>query len=124
MFVTMLLAAGMLALERTENAYARLVRGLVTPGRLLTEKIVLAGGCATVVTLVMAAFVSLFVQLDWSRFELWVLALALGGWRSGRWGWRSARSPARSARRRCWRSWSRCRSRSWRWCRPARCRGR
>jgi ABC-2 family transporter protein len=79
MFVTVLLAAGMLAVERSENAYARLVRGLVTPGRLLTEKIVLAGGCATAVTLAMAALVSLFVHLQWSRFELWVAALALGG---------------------------------------------
>jgi ABC-2 family transporter protein len=79
MFVTVLLAAGMLAVERSENVYARLVRGLVTPGRLLTEKIVLAGGCATAVTLAMAALVSLFVHLDWSRFELWVAALALGG---------------------------------------------
>ena len=78
MFVTVLLAAGMLALERSENAYARLVRGLVSPGRLLSEKIVLSAGCATVLTLVMAAFVSLFVHLDWSRFELWVAALALG----------------------------------------------
>ncbi|MGH2867648.1 MAG: ABC transporter permease [Solirubrobacteraceae bacterium] len=79
MFVTVLLAAGLLALERSENAYARLVRGLVSPGRLLVEKILLAAGCATLVTLVMAAFVSVFVPLDWSRFELWVLALALGG---------------------------------------------
>jgi ABC-2 type transport system permease protein len=79
MFVTVLLAAGMLAVERSENAYARLVRGLITPGRLLTEKIVLAGGCATAVTLAMAALVSLFVHLEWSRFELWVAALALGG---------------------------------------------
>jgi ABC-2 type transport system permease protein len=78
MFVTMLLAAGMLAVERTENAYPRLIRGLVTPGRLLSEKVVLAAGCATVVTLVMAVFVSLFVHLDWARFELWVLALAMG----------------------------------------------
>lgn len=79
MFVTMLLAAGMLAVERSENAYARLVRGLITPAGLLSEKITLAGGCATAVTLVMAACVSLFVHLDWSRFELWVAALALGG---------------------------------------------
>jgi ABC-type transport system involved in cytochrome c biogenesis permease component len=79
MFVTMLLAAGMLAVERADNAYTRLIRGLITPGRLLSEKILLAGGCATAVTLVMAAFVSLFVHLDWSRFELWVAALALGG---------------------------------------------
>jgi hypothetical protein len=78
MFVSVLLAAGMLALERSENAYARLVRGLVTPGRLLAEKIVLSGACAMVVTLIMAALVSLFVHLDWSRFALWVAALALG----------------------------------------------
>ena len=51
MFVTVLLAAGMLALERSENAYQRLVRGLVSPGRLLSEKIVLAAGCAAAVTL-------------------------------------------------------------------------
>jgi hypothetical protein len=79
MIVTVLLAAGMLALERSENAYSRLVRGLVSPGRLLSEKIALSAGCAATVTLVMAAFVSLFVHLDWSRFELWVLALAFGG---------------------------------------------
>jgi ABC-2 type transport system permease protein len=79
MFVTVLLAAGMLAVERSENAYARLVRGLVTPTKLLAEKVLLAGGCAAVVTLVMAALVSLFVHLDWARFELWVAALALGG---------------------------------------------
>jgi ABC-type multidrug transport system permease subunit len=77
MFVTLLLAAGMLALERSENAYTRLILGLVSPGRLLIEKIALAGGCATLVTLLMAAFVSLFVHLDWPRFELWVLTLAI-----------------------------------------------
>ena len=27
----------------------------------------------------MAAFVSLFVHLDWTQFELWVIALAAGG---------------------------------------------
>jgi ABC-2 type transport system permease protein len=79
MFVTMLLAASMLAIERSENAYPRLVRGLVSPAELLSEKVVLAAGCAAGVTLVMAACVSLFVHLDWSRFELWVLALGLGG---------------------------------------------
>jgi len=79
MFVTLLLAAGMLALERTENAYSRLVRGLISPGQLLSEKVVLSAGCAGCVTLLMAAFVSLFVHLDWSRFELWVLALGFGG---------------------------------------------
>jgi hypothetical protein len=79
MFVTVLLAAGMLSIERSENAYSRLVRGLVSPGGLLSEKIALSAGCAAVVTLVMAIFVSLFVHLDWARFPLWVLALGFGG---------------------------------------------
>jgi ABC-2 type transport system permease protein len=79
MFVTLLLAAGMLALERSENTYSRLVRGLVSADGLLSEKIALAAGCAAAVALVMAAAVSAFVHLDWARFELWVVALAAGG---------------------------------------------
>lgn len=79
MLVTMLLAAGMLALEREEHAFARLVRGLVSPGALLAEKVVLAGGCAAAASLVMAAGVSTFVSLQWSRFPLWVVALVLAG---------------------------------------------
>jgi hypothetical protein len=79
MFVGVLLAAGLLALERSENAYSRLVRGLVTPEGLLSEKVVLAAGAAALVTLLMSAFVSLFVHLDWARFPLWVAALGLGG---------------------------------------------
>jgi ABC-2 type transport system permease protein len=78
MFVTLLMAAGMLALERSEHAYPRLVRGLVTPSRLLIEKIALAAACAAALALVMAACTSAFVHLDWSRFELWVVALGLG----------------------------------------------
>jgi ABC-2 type transport system permease protein len=69
----------MLAIERSENAYSRLVRGLISPRKLLSEKVVLSAGCAGVVTLLMAALVSLFVRLDWARFELWVVALAFGG---------------------------------------------
>jgi ABC-type multidrug transport system permease subunit len=79
MFVTVLLAAGMLAVERSENAYRRLVRGLVTPGQLLSEKVVLSAACAWAVTLLMAVFVGLFVHLQWARFPLWVVALAFGG---------------------------------------------
>jgi hypothetical protein len=75
MFVTLLLAAGLLALERSENAYSRLVRGLVRPETLLGEKIVLAAAAATLLALLLAAIVSIFVPLQWSRFELWVLAL-------------------------------------------------
>jgi ABC-2 type transport system permease protein len=79
MLVCVLLAAGMLALEREEHAFARLVRGLVSPTGLLAEKILLAAGCAAAVTLVMTAGVSLFVSLQWSRFPLWVVALLAGG---------------------------------------------
>jgi ABC-2 type transport system permease protein len=79
MFVTLLIAAGMLALERSEHAYQRLVRGLVRPELLLAEKVVLASACALVMTLVLSAVISIFVPLEWSRFELWVLALGVGG---------------------------------------------
>jgi ABC-2 type transport system permease protein len=78
MFVCVLLASGLLALEREENTYTRLARGLVPGGKLLTEKIVLAAACSFAVTLVMLVGVSLFVPLDWARFGLWVLALAFG----------------------------------------------
>jgi ABC-type transport system involved in cytochrome c biogenesis permease component len=79
MFVTLLVGAGMLALERSENAYRRLVRGLVRPEALLVEKITLATACALVMTLVMSAAISIDIALDWSRFGLWVLAFAFGG---------------------------------------------
>ncbi len=79
MFVGVLLAAALLALERSEHTYSRLVRGLVTPEGLLSEKVVVSAAGAAAVTLVMSAFVSLFVHLDWARFPLWVAALALGG---------------------------------------------
>jgi ABC-type transport system involved in cytochrome c biogenesis permease component len=79
MFVTLLLAAGMLALERSENAYGRLVRGLVAPELLLAEKLLLAASCALAMTLAMSAALSIFVPLDWGRFVLWVLALGVGG---------------------------------------------
>ena len=79
MFVGVLLAAGLLALERSEHAYSRLVRGLVTPEGLLSEKVLLSAAGAAAVTLVMSALVSLFVHLEWARFPLWLAALALGG---------------------------------------------
>jgi hypothetical protein len=79
MLLTLLLAAGLLALERSENAYTRLVRGLVTPSGLLSEKIAISAACASVVTLLMAAIVSLFVHFEWTRFELWIVALGLSG---------------------------------------------
>jgi ABC-type transport system involved in cytochrome c biogenesis permease component len=78
MFVCVLLASGLLALEREENTFSRLARGLVPGGQLLAEKIVLAAACAFAVSLTMLVGVSLFVPLDWSRAGLWVAALAGG----------------------------------------------
>jgi ABC-2 type transport system permease protein len=78
MFVTLLLAAGTLALEREENAFARLVRGLVSRTGLLAEKGLLAAGAAFVVTLLMLAGLAIFIDLAWDRFPLWIVAL-LGG---------------------------------------------
>jgi ABC-2 type transport system permease protein len=78
MFVTVLLAAGTLALEREENAFARLVRGLVSPTALLAEKALLAAACSAVVGIVMLCGLALFVDLDWGRFPLWVAGVTVG----------------------------------------------
>ena len=78
MFITLLLAAGMLALEREENAFSRLVRGLVSKTGLLAEKAGLAAACSVIVCLVMMLGLGLFVDLDWGRFPLWLAALVLG----------------------------------------------
>ncbi len=43
-FVTVLLVAGSLALEREENAFSRLTRGLISPTGLLSEKVLLGIG--------------------------------------------------------------------------------
>jgi ABC-2 type transport system permease protein len=78
MFVTLLLASGTLALEREENAFGRLVRGLVSRTALLAEKGLLAAGAAFVVTLLMLAGLAIFIELAWDRFPLWMVALAAG----------------------------------------------
>ena len=78
MFITLLLAAGALALEREENAFRRLVRGLVSQTGLLVEKVGLAAICSVVVALVLLVGLSFFVTLPWGRLPLWVLALAAG----------------------------------------------
>ncbi len=80
MFLTLLLAAGLLALEREEHAFSRLVRGLVSRLGLLLEKIGLAALCSFLVTSAMLfALGGFFIELDFSRAPLWLLALALGG---------------------------------------------
>jgi ABC-type transport system involved in cytochrome c biogenesis permease component len=78
MFITVLLAAGALALEREENAFSRLVRGLVSRTALLLEKAGLAAVCSLLVCLLMLSGLGLFVDLRWERFPLWLVALGAG----------------------------------------------
>jgi ABC-type transport system involved in cytochrome c biogenesis permease component len=78
MFVTVLLVAGSLALEREENAFARLTRGLVSKAMLLVEKVTLGVALSIVVTLLMLAGLSLFVHIEWSRIGLMLLAIVAG----------------------------------------------
>jgi ABC-2 type transport system permease protein len=68
----------MLALEREEGAFTRLVRGLVSRAGLLAEKIGLAAACAFLVALVMLCGIALLAGLQWSRFPQWLVALAAG----------------------------------------------
>lgn len=76
MLLSVLLAAGGVALEREENTLARLIRGpLLTREALLFEKVLLAAGCGFVVALAMLLGVSAFVSLEVSRVAAWALAL-------------------------------------------------
>jgi ABC-2 type transport system permease protein len=68
----------MLALEREEHAFGRLVRGLVSRGAVLAEKVALAALCSFAVCLAMLAGLGAFVDLDWSRAPAWLAALAAG----------------------------------------------
>jgi ABC-2 type transport system permease protein len=77
MLVTLLLAAGLLALEREQHTFGRLARGLVSLRTLIAGKVVLAGACATVVGLLMLALVGAFFELDLERAPYWLPALAL-----------------------------------------------
>jgi len=79
MFVTVLLVAGSLALEREENTFARLTRGLVGRSALLVEKISLGTVCSVVVALVLLGVLELFVNLQWERFPMILAAIVMTG---------------------------------------------
>jgi ABC-2 type transport system permease protein len=77
-FVTVLLVAGSLALEREENAFPRLTRGLVSSEALLGEKVLLGVVVGVVVTVLMLVGLQIFVPLEWGRFGLWLAAILVG----------------------------------------------
>jgi ABC-type transport system involved in cytochrome c biogenesis permease component len=79
LFIAVLLASGVLALEREEQAYGRLVRGLVPKSGLLAEKILLAAVCSALVALAMLAGIGAFTGVAWGRFGQWVIAVLVGG---------------------------------------------
>ncbi|MGH2956614.1 MAG: ABC transporter permease [Solirubrobacterales bacterium] len=79
MFVTVLLVAGSLALEREENTFTRLTRGLIGRSGLLAEKVALGTICSLAVALVLLGVLELFVSLDWGRAPLFLAAIVLAG---------------------------------------------
>ena len=79
LFVTVLLVSGSLALEREENTFTRLTRGLVSRTGLLVEKATLGTGAALAVTLLMLAAITPFESISWSRIYLIVPAILLAG---------------------------------------------
>ena len=79
LFVTVLLVSGSLALEREENTFTRLTRGLVSRTGLLVEKAVLGTGAALLVTLILLAAITPFESIAWSRIYLIVPAILFAG---------------------------------------------
>jgi ABC-type multidrug transport system permease subunit len=79
LFVTVLLVSGSLALEREENTFTRLTRGLVSRTGLLVEKAALGTIAALVVTLLMLIAISPFESIEWGRIYLIIPAILLAG---------------------------------------------
>ncbi|MGX6449125.1 ABC transporter permease [Patulibacter sp. S7RM1-6] len=79
LLVAVLLAAGLVALEREERTFGRLVRSAVAPSALLGSKTLLAGLAGAAVALIVAAGLAPFLGLDATRIPLWILAAVLAG---------------------------------------------
>ena len=79
LFVTVLLVSGSLALEREENTFTRLTRGLVSSTGLLVEKAALGTAAALVVTLLMLVAITPFQSIAWDRIHLIVPSILLAG---------------------------------------------
>jgi ABC-type multidrug transport system permease subunit len=79
LFVTVLLVSGSLALEREENTFTRLTRGLVSQEGLLAEKAALGTLAGLIVTLLMLLAITPFQEIAWSRIYLIVPAILLAG---------------------------------------------
>lgn len=78
MFVTVLLVAGSLALEKEENAFTRLTSGLVSRAQILIAKVGLGTVVGGLVALILLIGLGLFVGIEWGRAPYWLLALIFG----------------------------------------------
>lgn len=78
MFVCVLLGAGLLALEREENAFGRLVRGLVSRWTIVGEKALLAAGLGFVAAGVMLAVLVAGYGVSASNVPAALGAIAVG----------------------------------------------
>lgn len=74
----LLVGAGMLALEREEHAFGRLVRGLVSRTALVAEKVLLGAICAGVTALALLGLLALFEPVALGRVGSWGAALVAG----------------------------------------------
>jgi ABC-2 type transport system permease protein len=79
MFVTVLLVAGSLALEREENTFIRITRGVGGPNGLLAAKLGLGVAASVAVTLLMLLVLTPFVSIAWDRVALILAAILAGG---------------------------------------------
>lgn len=79
MFVTVLLVAGSLALEREENAFSRITRGALGRTGLLVEKLTLGVIASLAVTLLMLVALTALVSIDWARAPAILAAIIAGG---------------------------------------------
>src|SRR3954471_1290606 len=79
MIIGLFLGGGMLALEREEHAFGRLVRGPVSRWELLVEKVLLGAIAALAATVVELLVISFFDDLRWGRIAGWLAALLIGG---------------------------------------------
>lgn len=77
MFVTVLLVAGSLALEKEENAFTRLVAGLAGRSRILLAKLGLGTVVGFGVALILLAVMTAFLPIQWSRAPFWLAATVI-----------------------------------------------
>lgn len=79
LLVAVLLGAGLVALEREDRTFGRLMRSAVSARSLLASKVLLAGGLGAAVGLLVAGGLAIFVDLDVGRLPVWLLAAVLSG---------------------------------------------